>query len=153
MSLDPNLRTRKEVGFAQSAEKITLQKAVQACVQYTLDVQMELGADVIAPFCFHNCMIFLSRSAGQLQVDVAVSEAVVMEYDIKSLHMNTRFVMNEMIAHAVRLYGSDGHQAFAMAFLFRDGCGLVKLEQAGGYAVNLIERVPVSLNYQIGFAA
>lgn len=153
MSLDSNLRTSEVTGAIQAAEKITLQKAVQVCVQYMLDVQMELDAEVIAPFCFHNCMIFLSRSAGQLQVDVAVSEAVVMDYDIKSLHMNTRYVMNEMIAHAVRLYGSDGHQVFAMAFLFRDGCGLVKLEQAGGYAVNLIEWVPVSLDYQIGFAA
>lgn len=152
MSLEPDLYVHEVAVTAPPAGKIALQKAVQLCVQYLLDVQMALGAEVIAPFCFHNCMIFLSRPTGQLQVDIAVSEAVVLDYDIKSLHMNTRFVMNEMIAQAVGLYGSDGHQAFAMAFLFRDGCGLVKLEQTGGYAVNLIERVPVSLDYQVGFA-
>ena len=152
MSLEPDLYVHEMAVTAPPAEKIALQKAVQLCVQYLLDVQMALDAEVIAPFCFHNCMIFLSRPTGQLQVDIAASEAVVLDYDIKSLHLNTRYVMNEMIAQAVRLYGSDGHQAFAMAFLFRDGCGLVKLEQAGGYAVNLIERVPVSLDYQVGFA-
>lgn len=152
MSQEPDFCAHDVTGTVPSAERIALQKAVQLCVQYLLDVQMVLDADVIAPFCFHNCMIFLSRPIGQLQVDIAVSEAVVLDYDIKSLHMNTRYVMNEMIAQAVRLYGSDGHQAFAMSFLFRDGCGLVKLEQAGGYTVNLIERVPVSLDYQVGFA-
>ncbi|MFZ6639497.1 hypothetical protein ACO0LL_07110 [Undibacterium sp. TC4M20W] len=152
VNLESNLHTGEVAVAIKPAEKIVLQKAVQLCVQYLLDVQMVLDAEVVAPFCFHNCMIFLSRPAGQLQVDVAVSDAVVLDYDIKSLHLNTRYVMNEMIARAVSIYGSDGQQAFAMSFLFRDGCGLVKLEQTGGYAVNLIERVPVSLDYQVGFA-
>lgn len=152
VNLESNLLTGEEAVLIKPAEKIALQKAVQLCVQYLLDVQMILDAKVIAPFHFRNCMIFLSRPDGQLQVDVAVSAAVVLDYDIKSLHVNTRYVMNEMIARAVGMYGSDGQQAFAMSFLFRDGCGLVKLEQSGGYAVSLIERVPVLLDYQVGFA-
>lgn len=132
--------------------RMSLRQAVQLCAQHLCDIGLVLNEEMIVPFSFRNCMIFLSKPDGQLQVDVAVSQPVQMDHAIQSMHLNTRFVMNEMVAQAISLYGAEGDQAFAMSFLFRDGCGLVKFGQDKAYLVELIERMPLSFDHQVVFA-
>ncbi len=139
-------------GVTLNTAQLTLAAAVQLCCQQVQQMGLVLHEEMIMPFRLENCMLFLSKVNGQLQVDVAVSAPVEMDCAIKSQHLNTRFVMNEMVARAVKLYGSRGEQSFAMSFLFRDGCGLVKLEQGKDYLVDLIEHVPVVLAQQVEFA-
>lgn len=133
-------------------EATSLRQAVLLCSEYVSTAAIVLSDEVIMPFRFRNCMIFLSKIGDQLQVDVAVSEPLFLDYEIKSLHLNSRFVVKEMVAAAMGLYGVNAGQSFAMPFLFKDGCGFVKFEQGNDYQVDLIERVPVTFECQIEFA-
>lgn len=145
------MQTEKcDVGDCQAI--LNLQQAMPICLGIVRDLKLNSDADLLVPFRFANCMLFLSGSLTQVEVDVAVSEPVYLDLAIKSAHLNSRFVMNQMIQTAVELYGSDGQQEYAMSFLFRDGCGLVKSEQNRACAVNLIERLPIELDYHIRFA-
>lgn len=131
---------------------VEMQTALSDCLQILAQQKLELNNQLIVPFQFQNCMIFLSGTQSTIKVDVALSAPVKMDYQIKSSHLNTRYFTQKMLEAAIAVYGSDLSQEFAMSFLFRDGCGLLKSEQENGRDISLIERLPIMLDYPIQFA-
>lgn len=152
MNPDFNQDQLAPISAASCVQAQTLQQVLPLCLAQYRAFDQVSQRDIVVPFLFANCMIFLSGDESELQVDVAVSAPVALDVEIKSSHLNTRFVMNQMLAAAIELYGSDGQQDYAMGFLFRDGCGLVKSERRAGSSISLIERQAIRFEYPIQFA-
>jgi hypothetical protein len=129
-----------------------MQKAIALCSQKMLDSKVVLDDFLVLPFRLKDCMLFLSRQQGEFCADVTVSDPLFLDFEIKSMHLNTRFVTNTMVEYAIKQYGTAGAAPYATAFLFRDGCGFVKFEPDNGYFHFLIERQPDPIDFEIGFS-